>query len=123
MLSWNNSQTHPHSAKTLSSFLINYLMLVHMYQTNVWYFNLFPISLMHMLLLTLKFVILKLFLLFTRLGLWLSWKKRYWKNAHNTTVITLRLLLLRKIIFLLLLIFVLVVTTTVTPTVEVGVVV
>lgn len=55
-----------------------------------------------MQLLALKSVILKLCLLFTRLDLWLSWKKWHWQNAHNITLITLCLFFLRKTYLLLL---------------------
>jgi len=47
---------------------------------------------------TLKSVILKFCLLSTRFGLWLSWKKRRWPNAHRTTLTTLCLLLLKRTI-------------------------
>lgn len=71
-----------------------------------------------MLLLALKSVILKLCLLFTRLGLWLSWKKWHWQNAHNTTLITLCLFFLRKTYLLLLFTLAPTITIIVTSAVE-----
>lgn len=88
----------PHTANKSNLYLINCLMLVHLCPTNVWCFNLSLAYLMHMLQLALKSVILKLCLFFTKSGLWLSWKKQHWLNAHKTQLKTLRLLLLRRTI-------------------------
>jgi len=76
--------------------MISYPMLVHLFQTNVWFFNLFLVSPMPMKQLALEYVILKFYTLSTRLSLRLSWKNRHWSNAHRTTLTTLRLFLLRK---------------------------